>query len=138
MILPITASSWLPSFRCGGGASVSRLTMDNPVVSNAEMRILTFTDAELAQISAESPTFAAKLTGDKKFQPAPPESFTHKNPIATQHEQEARAYLETIRGTNSPARCVDLIRTWAKAHGYSGFATQAGAKRLVSSQGRAI
>ena len=96
------------------------------------MRIFTFTDAELAQISAESPTFAAKVAGDKAFQPAPTTTLTPKNPVATNQEKEARAYLESIRRTNSPARCVDLIRAWAKEHGYSGFATLAGAKRLVA------
>ncbi len=95
------------------------------------MKILTFTDAELAQISAESPTFAAKVAGDKKFQPATT-TLTPKNPVATPQEQEARAYLETIRRTNSPAKCVDLVRAWAKEQGYSGFATLAGAKRLVA------
>ncbi len=100
------------------------------------MRILTFTDAELAQISAESPTFAAKVAGDKKFQPALTAIPTPKNPVATHQEQEARAYLETIRRTNSPAMCVDLIRAWAKKHGYSGFATLAGAKRLVAAVGQ--
>ena len=96
------------------------------------MKILTFTEAELAQISAESPTFAAKVAGDKKFQPASSTDPAPRNPVATHQEREARAYLETIRRTNSPARCVDLIRAWAKEHGYSGFATLAGAKRLVA------
>lgn len=100
------------------------------------MKILTFTDAELAQISAESATFAAKVAGDKKFQPAPTATPALKNPVATHQEQEAKAYLETIRRTNSPARCVDLIRAWAKEHGYSGFATLAGAKRLVAAVGQ--
>ena len=100
------------------------------------MRIFTFTDAELAQISAESPTFAAKVAGDKKFQPASTAIQPPKNPVATHQEQEARAYWETVRRTNSPARCVDLIRTWAKQHGYSGFATLAGAKRLVAAAGQ--
>ncbi len=100
------------------------------------MKLLTFTDAELAQISAESPTFAAKVAGDKKFQPAPTATLTPKNPVATHQEQEARAYLETIRRTNSPARCVDLVRAWAKEQGYSGFATLAGAKRLVAAAGQ--
>ena len=100
------------------------------------MRIFTFTDAELAQISAESPTFAAKVAGDKKFQPASTAIHPPKNPVATHQEQEARAYWETIRRTNSPAKCVDLIRTWAKQHGYSGFATLAGAKRLVAAAGQ--
>jgi len=100
------------------------------------MRIFTFTDAELAQISAESPTFAAKVAGDKKFQPASTAIPPPKNPVATHQEQEARAYWETVRRTNSPARCVDLIRTWAKQHGYSGFATLAGAKRLVAAAGQ--
>ncbi len=100
------------------------------------MKILTFTDAELAQISAESPTFAAKVGGDKRFQPAPIASPSPKNPVATHQEQEARAYLETIRRTNSPAKCVDLVRAWAKEHGYSGFATLAGAKRLVAGMGQ--
>ena len=100
------------------------------------MKILTFTDAELAQISAESPTFAAKVAGDKKFQPAPTTTPTPKNPVATHQEQEAKAFLATIRRKNSPARCVDLIRTWAKEHGYSGFATLAGAKRLVAAAGQ--
>ncbi len=100
------------------------------------MKILTFTDAELAQISAESPTFVAKVAGDKKFQPAPTATPTPQNPVATHQEREARAYMETIRRTNSPARCVDLIRTWAKEHGYSGFATLAGAKRLVAAAGQ--
>ncbi len=58
------------------------------------MKLLTFTDAELAQISAESPTFAAKVAGDKK--PAPTATPTPKNPVATQQEQEVRAYLETL------------------------------------------
>ena len=101
------------------------------------MKIFTFTNAELAQISAESPTFAAKVAGDKKFQPAPTTIVTPKNPVATQQEQEARAYLESIRRTNSPARCVDLIRAWAKEHGYSGYATLAGAKRLFGAAGQA-
>ena len=100
------------------------------------MRIFTFTDAELAQISAESPTFAAKVAGDKTFQPASTAIHTPKSPVATHQEQEARAYLQTIRRTNSPARCVDLIRAWAKEHGYSGFATLAGAKRLVAAAGQ--
>ena len=100
------------------------------------MRIFTFTDAELAQISAESPTFAAKVAGDKKFQLAPTTTPTPKNPVATHQEQEAKAFLATIRRTNSPARCVDLIRTWAKEHGYSAFATLAGAKRLVAAVGQ--
>lgn len=100
------------------------------------MKILTFTDAELAQISAESPTFAAKVAGDNKFQPAPTGTPTAKNPVATHQEQEARAYLETIRRANSPARCIDLVRAWAKEHGYSSFATLAGAKRLVAAAGQ--
>jgi len=100
------------------------------------MKILTFTDAELAQISAESPTFAAKVAGDKTFQPASTAIHTPKTPVATHQEQEARAHLETIRRTNSPARCVDLIRAWARDHGYSGFATLAGAKRLVAAPGQ--
>ena len=100
------------------------------------MKILTFTDAELAQISAESPTFAAKVAGDKTFQPASTAIHTPKTPVATHQEQEARAHLETIRRTNSPARCVDLIRAWAKEHGYSGFATLARAKRLVAAPGK--
>ena len=100
------------------------------------MKILAFTEAELAQISAESPTFAAKVAGDKKIQPAPTPAPTTKNPVATHQEQEARAYLETIRRNNSPARCVDLIRAWAKEQGYSGFATLAGAKRLVAAAGQ--
>ncbi len=99
------------------------------------MKILTFNDAELALISAESPTFAAKVAGDKKFQPAPTATPTPRNPVAPHQEQEARAYLETIRRTDSPARCVDLIRAWAKEHGYSGFASLAGAKRLVAAAG---
>jgi hypothetical protein len=102
------------------------------------MKIFTFTDAELAQISAESPTFAAKVAGDKTFQPASTAIHTLKNPVATHQEQEARAYLETIRRTNSPSRCVDLIRAWARDHGYSGFATLAGAKRLVAASGQTI
>ncbi len=100
------------------------------------MKILTFTDAELAQISAESPTFAARVAGDKKFQPASTAIHTPKNPVATHQELEARAYLETIRRTNNPTRCVDLIRAWAKEHGYSGFTTLAGAKRLVAAGGQ--
>ena len=100
------------------------------------MKILTFTDAELTQISAESPTFAAKVAGDKKFQPAPTTTPTPKNPVATHQEQEARAYLATIRRTNSRAKYVDLIRAWAKEHGYSGLATLAGAKRLVAAAGQ--
>ncbi len=100
------------------------------------MKIFTFTDAELAQISAESPTFAAKVAGDKKFQPGPAAALTPKNPVATYQEQEARAYLETIRRTSSPAKCVDLVRAWAKDHGYLGFATLAGAKRLVAAAGQ--
>lgn len=102
-----------------------------------KMKILTFTDAELARISAESPTFAAKVAGDKRFQATPTTIVALKNPVATKQEQEARAYLETIRRTNSPARCVDLIRAWAKEHGYSGYATLAGAKRLFAAAGQA-
>jgi hypothetical protein len=101
------------------------------------MKILTFTDAELAQISAESPTFAAKVAGDKRFQPVPTAFVAAKNPVATHQEKEARAYLGSIRRNNSPARCVELIRAWAKEHGYSGFATLAGAKRLVAAAGDA-
>jgi hypothetical protein len=101
------------------------------------MKIFTFTDAEIAQISAESPTFAAKVAGDKKLQPAQTATPAPKNPVATHQEQEARAYLETIRRTNSPARRVDLLRAWAKEHGYSGFTTLAGAKRLVAASGQA-
>ena len=100
------------------------------------MKIFTFTDAELAQISAESPTFAAKVAGDKTFQPGPTATLTPRNPVVTHQEREARAYLETIRRTNSPARCVDLIRAWATERGYSGFATLAGAKRLVAAPGQ--
>jgi hypothetical protein len=100
------------------------------------MKILTFTDAELAQISAESPTFAAKVAGDKKFQPAPTATLTPKNPVATHQEREARAYLESIRRTNGPTRCVDLIRAWAQERGYSGLATLAGAKRQVAAAGQ--
>lgn len=100
------------------------------------MKILTFTDAELAQISAESPTFAAKVAGDNKFQPVPAPTLTPRNPVATHQEQEARAYFKSIRRMNNPAGCVDLIRAWAKEHGYSGFATLAGAKRLVAGGGQ--
>lgn len=96
------------------------------------MKLLTFTDAEIAQISAESPTFAAKVAGDKRFQQTPTTTSTPQNPVATRQAQEARAYLETIRRTNSPAKCLDLIRAWAKEHGYSGFTTLAGAKRLLA------
>ncbi len=110
--------------------------MANLVGYNNEMKILTFTDAELAQISAESPTFAAKVAGDKNFQPALIAILATKNRVATHQELEARAYLETIRRTNSPTRCVDLIRAWAKEHGYSVFATLAGAKRLVAAAGQ--
>jgi hypothetical protein len=100
------------------------------------MRILTFTDAELAQISAESPTFAAKVVGGKQFQPTPTETLNPRNPVVTHQEQKARAFLENIRRTNSQARCVDLIRSWAKEHGYSSFATLAGAKRLLAVAGQ--
>lgn len=100
------------------------------------MRIFTFTDAELAQISAESPTFAAKVAGDKTFQAASTAIHTPKSPVATYQEQEARAYLGTIRRINSPAMCINLVRAWAKEHGYSGFATLAGAKRLVVAPGQ--
>jgi hypothetical protein len=100
------------------------------------MKILTFTDAELAQISAESATFAAKVAGDKTFQPAPTETLNPKSSVVTHQEREVKAYLETIRRTNSPSRCIDLVRAWAKEHGYSGFASLAGAKRLVATGGQ--
>lgn len=101
------------------------------------MQIFTFTDAEIAQISSESPTFATKVAGPKPFPSAiPSPAAAASKPIANRQELEANACLDTIRRKNSPARCVELVRAWAKEHGYSSFATLAGAKRLVAAAGQ--
>lgn len=92
------------------------------------MRILTFTDVELAKIASESPTFTEKIKTIAQKAVGTTPVFVVDN-----GEDLANAFLSTVVGKRGMQQCVTELREWAKQNGSHKYATLAGAKRKVES-----
>jgi hypothetical protein len=90
------------------------------------MIILTFSKDEADLIAQESPTFLAKISKIAKPSTLP----AAPRPI----DDEASAYLDTIRHDYGFQTCVQKLREWSKNKGILKYSSLAGAKRLVESK----
>jgi hypothetical protein len=96
------------------------------------MLIMTFTDEELRRISEESPVFSDKLAAmAARAQSGKPGPGLLLQAPALTEDQDVKDYFATIYPKNGLARCMSLIRAWAKERNIQRYSTAAGAQRLV-------
>lgn len=91
------------------------------------MLVLTFTDSETAQISAESQTFADKLRKLATLRKNTGQLCAPSSPAA---DPQVFDYLQGIAKHGMQTQ-VQMVRKWAKEHGITRYSSLAGAKRIV-------
>lgn len=93
------------------------------------MLVLTFTDAETAQISAESQTFAAKLHKLASLKNPALSALSAPSPQSVA-ETQVTEFLQGLAKSGMQTQ-VKLVREWAKEKGLLRYSSLAGAKRIV-------